>query len=183
MARSDKLPDYVRSAGAAALGARLRRLSAALDADARRIYAEAGIAFEQRWLGLLDLLSTHGPLTVGEIAESLGISHPSVSQSRDSLAKAGLIGWEADEGDGRRRRLSLTREGQALVRRLRPLWERLDRAAVALDEEAGHVAAALDRLQEKLNERGFYERVKALEAPVPDRGASHATAINCDGKA
>lgn len=162
MVRTDRLPDYVRSAGSAALGARLRRLSAALDADARRIYAEAGIAFEQRWLGLLDLLSSHGPLTVGELAASLGISHPSVSQSRDSLAKAGLIAWEADEEDGRRRRLRLTTEGEALVRRLRPLWDALDRAAVALDEEAGHIAAALDRLEERLKGRGLYERVTEL---------------------
>ena len=160
MARSDRLPDYVRSAGSAALGARLRRLSAALDADARRIYADFGIAFEQRWLGVLDLLSSHGPLTVGELATSLGISHPSVSQSRDSLAKAGLVAWEADERDGRRRRLRLTAEGEALVRRLRPLWDALDQAAVALDEEAGHVAAALDRLGDRLRERDFYERAK-----------------------
>jgi MarR family transcriptional regulator, organic hydroperoxide resistance regulator len=167
MARNDRLPDYVRSAGPAALGARLRRLSAALDADARRIYAEYGVAFEQRWLGLLDLLSSHGPLTVGELAASLGISHPSVSQSRDSLAKAGLIAWEADAEDGRRRRLRLTGEGEALVRRLRPLWAALDRAAEALDAEAGGVAAALDRLEGRLKEQSLYERVKAL-APESD---------------
>jgi DNA-binding MarR family transcriptional regulator len=134
-------------------------LSAALDADARRVYAEAGVAFEQRWLGLLDLLSSHGPLTVGELAASLGISHPSVSQSRDSLAKAGLIAWEADESDGRRRRLRLTKEGEALVRRLRPLWAALDRAAETLDAEAGGVAAVLDRLEERLADQGLYERV------------------------
>src|SRR5688572_29276331 len=99
--RSD-LPDYVRAAGPAALGARLRRLSSALDGDARRIYADFGIAFEQRWLGVLDLLSSQGPLTVGELATSLGISHPSVSQTRDSLAKAGLIAWEEDADDRRR---------------------------------------------------------------------------------
>ncbi|HMJ94040.1 MAG TPA: MarR family transcriptional regulator [Allosphingosinicella sp.] len=162
MARTDRLPDYVRSAGAAALGARLRRLSAAMDGDARRVYADFGVTFEQRWLGLLDLLSSHGPLTVGELAASLGISHPSVSQSRDSLAKARLIAWEADEEDKRRRRLRLTKEGEALVRRLRPLWEALDHAAVALDEEAGQVAAALDRLEDKLKARGLYERVEAL---------------------
>ena len=162
MARNDRLPDYVRSAGPAALGARLRRLSAALDTDARRVYAEAGVTFEQRWLGLLDLLSSHGPLTVGELAESLGISHPSVSQSRDSLAKAGLIAWEVDEEDGRRRRLRLTAEGEALVRRLRPLWAALDRAAEALDGEAGGVAAALDRLEDRLKERGLYERVSGI---------------------
>jgi len=163
-----ELPDYVGEAGAAALGARLRRLSAALDADARRVYASAGIDFEQRWLGLLDLLSTHGPLTVGELAASLGISHPSVSQSRDSLVKAGLIAWETDEGDRRRRKLRLTAQGDALVKRLRPLWAALDAAATELDRDAGHVSERLQALEEALRARSIYDRVRTLLGSDPD---------------
>lgn len=159
------LPDYVTEAGPSAIGARLRRLSAALDADARRLYADNGIAFEQRWLGLLDLLSSHGPLTVGELAASLGISHPSVSQSRQSLAQAGLIAWEKDERDLRRRRLRLTREGKALVERLRPIWRALDDAAVELDRDADHATAALARLEAALRTRSIYERAKERLRP------------------
>ena len=154
------LPDYVSEAGPAAIGARLRRLSAAVDADARQIYSDFGIDFEQRWLGLLDLLSTHGPLTVGELATSLGISHPSVSQSRDSLVKAGLVGWETDAEDRRRRKLRLTAEGAALVRRLRPLWAALDAAATELDREAGGVVEALEALEQAIRRRPLYERVR-----------------------
>ena len=156
------LPDYAELAGAAGIGARLRRLSAALDADARRVYADFGVEFEQRWLGLLDLLSGHGSLTVGELAQSLGISHPSVSQARDSLAKAGLIAWDTDERDRRRRRLRLTEQGAALVARLRPLWQALDEAAIALDRDAGGVVDALRALEEALRRRPLYERVSAL---------------------
>ena len=154
------LPDYVGDAGPAALGARLRRLSAAVDADARRVYADFGVDFEQRWLGLLDLLSSHGALTVGELAASLGISHPSVSQSRDSLAKAGLVAWETDAGDRRRRKLRLTADGAALVRRLRPLWAALDVAATELDREAGGVVDTLETLEQALRRRPLYERVR-----------------------
>jgi DNA-binding MarR family transcriptional regulator len=154
------LPDYVQEAGPAAIGARLRRLSSWLDGDARRLYAESGIAFEQRWLGLLDLLSAHGPLTVGELATSLGISHPSVSQSRQSLARAGLIAWDRDEGDGRRRKLRLTEEGRAMVERLAPLWAALDVAAIEIDREAGDVRAALEALEAALRRKPLYERVK-----------------------
>src|SRR3954469_18852450 len=153
------LPDYAEAAGAAAIGALLRRLSAAIDADARRVYARFGVAFEQRWLGTLDLLPTQGPLTVGELAGALGISHPSVSQTRSSLAKAGLIAWEADAGDRRRRRLRLTEAGADLVARLQPLWRALDSVAVRLDREAGGVAAALRALEGVLGERPLYDRV------------------------
>lgn len=156
-----ELPDYVAEAGPAAIGARLRRLSAWVDGDARRLYADFGVAFEQRWLGLLDLLAQHGPLTVGELAGALGISHPSVSQSRQSLARAGLIDWEADSADQRRRKLRLTGAGRALVARLGPLWTALDEAAVEIDREAGEVVAALARLEAVLRERSIYERVAA----------------------
>ncbi|HYJ52821.1 MAG TPA: MarR family transcriptional regulator [Allosphingosinicella sp.] len=162
MTSRDELPDYVDSAGAAGIGARLRRLSAAIDGDARRLYDEFGIAFEQRWLGLLDLLSSHGPLAVGELARALGISHPSVSQSRDSLARAGLIDWETDEGDRRRRRLRLTAKGRRLVRELRPLWDALDGAAIELDREAGGVVAALRVLEEALERRSLHARVREM---------------------
>ena len=157
----EAISDYVAEAGPAAIGARLRRLSGLLDGDARRLYAEFGVAFEQRWLGLLDLLASHGPLTVGELAASLGISHPSVSQSRQSLAKAGLVDWKADDGDQRRRKLRLTKEGRALVRRLQPLWGALDEAAIEIDREAGHILTALEALERVLRARPLYERVKA----------------------
>jgi len=161
------LPDYVKEAGAAALGARLRRLSGLLDGDARRLYEEYGVAFEQRWLGLLDLLSTRGPLTVGELASSLGISHPSVSQSRQSLTRAGLIAWDRDESDGRRRRLRLTGKGIALVARLAPLWAALDEAAIEIDREAGDAKAALEALEATLRTKPLYERVKQKLATGP----------------
>lgn len=150
--------DYLKQAGPAGIGGRLRRLSERLDGDARRIYAEAGIAFEQRWLGVLDLLSGGAPLTVGEIAASLGISHPSVSQTRQSLARAGMIAWERDSGDARRRRLRLTSKGAALVERLRPIWTVLDEAAIELDREAGGATAALQKLEEALQRGSVYER-------------------------
>jgi MarR family transcriptional regulator, organic hydroperoxide resistance regulator len=157
---ADQLPDYVREAGPAAIGARLRRLSNEVDGDARRLYAEFGVVFEQRWLGLLDLLSRHGPLTVGELAGALGISHPSVSQSRQSLARAGLIAWERDGQDQRRRKLRLTEEGSALVARLAPLWQALDEAAKEIDREAGSAVAALERLEGVLRARSVYDRVR-----------------------
>jgi len=154
------VPDYVKEAGPAAIGARLRRLSNEVDGDARRLYAEFGIAFEQRWLGLIDLLSRHGALTVGELAGALGISHPSVSQSRQSLARAGLIAWETDGKDQRRRKLRLTGEGAALVARLAPLWQALDEAAIEIDREAGSAVAALERLEAVLRTKPIYDRVR-----------------------
>lgn len=153
--------DYVKSKAGAALGARLRRLSAAIDADTGRIYADLGVAFEQRWFGVLNQLVQGGPTTVGDIAAALRITHASVSQARDSLEGAGLLASEPDPSDGRRRRLVLTPQGEALAARLQPLWRTFEAVSEELNAEAGDVVAALDRLEAALGQRSLAERVRA----------------------
>ncbi|EJL30380.1 transcriptional regulator [Caulobacter sp. AP07] len=158
---------YTTRAGAAAIGARLRRLSERIDRDAGRLYAEIGVDFEQRWFGVLNLLSLFGPLSVGELAAALEVSHVAVSQVRQALTAAGLISWEADARDGRRRALRLTDQGQALVERLAPLWRALAEAAVELDQEAEAALAALERLERALARRSLLDRARDRLAPRP----------------
>lgn len=157
---ADAAGDYHRSLGGAAIGARLRRLSERVDRDATRVYAELGVAFEQRWMGVLDQLSRRDGPSVKELAETLGISHPSVSQTRASLLAAGLIEDQPDPTDGRRRTLQLTSAGRALVAGLRPVWDALEQASRDLDDEAQNAVAALDRLEVALDRRSLFDRVK-----------------------
>jgi DNA-binding MarR family transcriptional regulator len=153
------MKDYVAEMGGAALGARLRRLSAAIDADAARIYADIGLKFEQRWFGVINQLSLNGPMSVSELAAALGISHASVSETRQSLEKASLVLSEPDRRDSRRRILALSRSGEALVDRLRPLWRAFDEAARHLDAEAGEVTQALARLEQALARQSLHDRI------------------------
>lgn len=151
---------YTNRQGGSSIGGRLRRLSERLDRDAARLYADSGVTFEQRWYGVLDLLDRFGPLSVGELATPLGISHASVSETRKSLMKAGLIAATPDPSDGRSRKLALSAEGRALMTRMAPLMAALIAVATELDEEAGAVAAALDRLDETLDRASLYDRVR-----------------------
>ncbi|HEY3783672.1 MAG TPA: MarR family transcriptional regulator [Steroidobacteraceae bacterium] len=153
------MSDQTRKYGPAAIGARLRRLSESLDEDAGRIYAELGIEFQQRWVGVLEQLARGGPQSVGELAESLGIRHSSISQTRRSLEEAGLLASKADPADGRSRRLCLSAAGARLVRRLEPLWEVLNATSVELDAES-HVVDCLNRLDAALTRLSLYERVR-----------------------
>lgn len=156
------MKDYVREMGGAALGGRLRRLSAAVDADASRVYAARGIRFEQRWFGVVNQLALAGPLSVRQLADVLGITHASVSETRQSLQRAGLITSEPDPSDARRRTLALSPAGKALVTELRPLWDTFDDAARELDAEAGGVIEALARLEQALAQKSLYERIAAV---------------------
>lgn len=156
--------DYTRSLGGAGLGARLRRLSEQIDGDTARVYATLGVQFEQRWFGVLNQLVLNGPATVGELASILGITHVSVSQTRSSLQNAGIVVAEADPTDARRRLLTLTDAGHALVAQLEPLWSTFETVALELTAEAGELIAALDKLEDALARRALYERIMSRTA-------------------
>lgn len=151
--------DYTTQMGGAAIGARLRRLSEWIDGDTTRVYATLGIDFEQRWFGVLNQLALHGPATVGELASVLEITHASISQTRHSLERAGIIASEQDAADARRRRLVLTKAGQRLVDQLKPLWRAFEAAALELTNEADQLVASLGRLDNALVERSMFERI------------------------
>jgi len=153
--------DFTRRQGPAAVGGRLRRLSERIDREAFEIYSALGLGFEQRWFGPVNLLERFGPLSVGELAEALGITHASVSQSRASLVRAGHVRARPHERDARSRRLELTASGRKLAARLRPVWEAMDDAARALDAEAGGVVRVLERLEQALDRQSLAERVRA----------------------
>ena len=150
--------DGSKNMSGAAIGARLRRLSEAIDRDATRHYATMGIKFEQRWFGVLNQLALNGPMTVSELAAALRIARASVSQTRQSLEDAGIVVTEAHPSDARQRHLVLTNAGTKLVRRLKPLWQAMDEAALEIDAEANAVAA-LDRLDEALARQSLFDRI------------------------
>lgn len=154
--------DYVKEKAGAAIGARLRRLSERIDGDAARTYAAQGVAFEQRWFGVLNQLALNGPMSVGDLAQALRITHVSVSQARLSLEKAGLIRQEPDAADARRRLLSLSEAGRDLVTRLESHWAALEQASMELDRETGGLADMLDRLEAALDRRSLFDRVMAM---------------------
>lgn len=169
--------DYTTRMGGAALGARLRRLSEAIDRDATRVYAEMGVRFEQRWFGVLNQLALHGPMTVSEVAAALRITRASVSQARQSLEGEGLTGTRNHASDARQRYLVLTDAGEALVRRLAPLWRAMEDAAREVDAEADNVVAALDRLDAVLARKSLFDRIMEKSGAVPGDGMTSSAAL------
>lgn len=160
---------YGRSMGGGALGVRLRRLAERIDRDVAKVYEERGVAFEQRWFGVLNQVALNGPMSVSEIAAALRITHVSISQASGSLERAGYVSPRPDPEDGRRRVLTLTESGRALVKELGPLWRALERVAEQLNDEAGDVVALLNRLEDALDERTLRERLRMLASQQDGR--------------
>ena len=151
--------DYLRSMGGEALGGRLRRLSERIDREANEIYRSCGIEFEQRWFGIINQLILHDELSVTDIARRLGITHASVSQSRRSLERAGLIEGMMDEKDRRRRILRLTPKGKTTAASLAPFWKADKRAMRKLTDEIPSLMDAIDALENALESRSLEQRI------------------------
>jgi MarR family transcriptional regulator, organic hydroperoxide resistance regulator len=155
--------DEVAKQGTGALGSRLRRVVERMDRDVHAIYAAAGVRFEPRWYAVFTTLRDQGPLTVGELAERLGVTHAAVSQVRTALERERLITGDVDPQDGRRQRLKLTAKGRSTAAKLAPLWDAIQAAASALlAEGAPRLLAELAGLEEALDRQGLEARVEAL---------------------
>jgi DNA-binding MarR family transcriptional regulator len=159
---STRNADYPALNAGAALGARLRRLSDRIDREAAAIYRAQGVAFEQRWFGVLNQLIRFGPASGAELAVRLGVTPAAVSQVAAALTARGLVTVQTGKKDRRLRLLAATADGEALAATLAPLWNALSAAAAALDAEAGGVVAALNRLEAALGRASLAERVADL---------------------
>jgi DNA-binding MarR family transcriptional regulator len=154
------MSDFITDKGSAAFGTRLRRLSERLDRDVRELYREQGVEFEPSWYPVVVSLDEIGPMSVGELASDMHISHAAVSQIRGKLLKSGLVIGRADMADHRRQMLRLTRKGQALVDRLRPLWKAIARVTEELNRlHSPHLLSELTALEAALDDRSLFDRV------------------------
>ncbi|MEU8267446.1 MarR family transcriptional regulator [Sphaerisporangium sp. NPDC049002] len=96
------------------LSLNLHVLTARLDRAADRILrAEHNISYSR--FVALTLVGELGASTQRTLAESLGVTEPSVSRMTAVLAADGLLDAQPDPAGGNRRRLSLTEEGKRLV--------------------------------------------------------------------
>ncbi len=153
--------DLIRQLGSLALASRLKRLSDRLMRDGFRIYMEQGLDFEPRWFTVFYLLSQKSPLAVTKIARELRISHPAVNQVANAMEKAGLLVSQKDKADERKRLLSLSSSGKALVTKLKPIWNDFKLAAdELLAESSVDFLDVLDRIENSLDEAEMYDRIR-----------------------
>ncbi|HWE25977.1 MAG TPA: MarR family transcriptional regulator [Myxococcales bacterium] len=63
--------------------------------------------------------------SLGELAKRMRVDAPAASRAVAALVRRGLVRFQLDRADRRRSRLSLTKPGEELVRKLRPIADDL----------------------------------------------------------
>jgi MarR family transcriptional regulator, organic hydroperoxide resistance regulator len=121
-----------------------------------------GLSPQRFWI-LVNLQEAPG-LSLRGLAARLRIDEPTASRMVAALVRQGLIRMEESPADRRRRHLALTREGESVAKRVRPIAEEVRRAA-----EAGMSAEEKDTLR-RLLQRVMWN-IASLESKAKEKGA------------
>jgi DNA-binding MarR family transcriptional regulator len=127
--------------------ATLRQAARAVTVLYEDMLADSGLPATQ--YSALQLLESVPNLTTTELAEALGVDQTTATRTLALIKKAGLANDRVGD-DRRRRHWTLTAQGQALLRKLKPRWEaaqeafekRLGRADAIALKKASYLAAS-----------------------------------------
>ena len=144
--------DVVRALGLLCLGTRMKRIGDRLQAETQKIMDTFDAPVQSGQYPLLATVDRLGPLTVGELAEAIGITQPGATRAAALLVKLGFFEMRSELHDQRRRILSLSAKGQNLVDTARrDIWPQIEAAVADLcGEGADPLLRQLGRLEDEL---------------------------------
>lgn len=149
--------------GILGLGTRLKRLSDNLHRQIDDVYKQENIIFRGRNFPLLQLLNENESMSVTELADVLGQTHPAISQMSKKLAKEGWIYHHSDDADERRRLLSITPAGYELFDQLKPIWKDMQVVLGRLmSTSGGQLMTNVELLERQLSQQSLVERMTGL---------------------
>jgi DNA-binding MarR family transcriptional regulator len=157
--------DIVRDFGFLCLGSRFRRIGERLQADTQEIIADFGLAIQAGQYPFLAAIDRAGPLTIGELAEAVGITQPGATRTLGQLIEAGLVEAHPSREDQRRKLVSLTEDGQALVDMSRQrVWPRIEAAVRDLcGDLSGPLLDQLGAMEDGLAAAALARRINTPE--------------------
>jgi DNA-binding MarR family transcriptional regulator len=139
-----------------------------MDADIARLYSD------QRIEGLkpsfvLELLRLHatGPMTITELAESVGRTHSALSQKVAAMRAAGWV-WTVAGDDARSKKVTLTDDARAIVGRLAAEWRATEAAIADIEAEIPYpLTRVVTDIERVLERKSFHDRIAEKLAEDP----------------
>ncbi|WP_223608009.1 MarR family winged helix-turn-helix transcriptional regulator [Chryseobacterium sp. OSA05B] len=155
--------NIIDESGILAISTRLQRLSEQLRKDGALIYKSFGIDFEPKWFPVIFTLHHKKMLSVVEIANEIGYTHPSTISLLKELEKQKLIQSKKDKQDERRRLIVLSPKGIELIEKMQPVWELVSKVLGEIADNQNHLLKAIDEAEAKIAEQSFYQRALQLK--------------------
>lgn len=157
--------DIVRRKGYLTLGSRLKRISDRLQTEVQNLMDQNNVPIQAFQYPLLASIDENGPMEIGVLATTLGVSQPGVTRSVARLAEQGFVDLTRGTTDRRSRVVSLTEAGRNVVTHGRvDIWPRIEQCLDAIiTDRPGSLLEHLNRLEDGLQEKSFVSRVAEEE--------------------
>ncbi|MFC7345190.1 MarR family winged helix-turn-helix transcriptional regulator [Chryseobacterium zhengzhouense] len=155
--------NVINESGSLALSTRLQRLSEQLRKDGALVYKEFGIDFEPKWFPVIFTLHHKNILSVVEIANEIGYTHPSTISLLKELERQQMIISKKDKTDERKRLIELAPKGIELIEKMKPVWKIISRVLEEIAHNENHLLKAINEAEEKIAEQSFLQRVLQLK--------------------
>jgi len=156
--------NIIDESGILALSTRLQRLSEQLRKDGALLYKEYGIDFEPKWFPVIYTLYHKEVLSVVEIANEIGYTHPSTISLLKELEKQKLIKSKKDKIDERKRLLQLTPKGQELIEKMKPVWSVMTSVLSDIADNQNNLLQAINEAENKILHQSFLQRALQLKS-------------------
>ncbi|SNR46811.1 MarR family winged helix-turn-helix transcriptional regulator [Flavobacterium sp. ov086] len=156
--------NIINESGILAISTRLQRLSEQLRKDGALFYKSYGIDFEPKWFPVIYTLHHKGVLSVVEIANEIGYTHPSTISLLKELEKQKLIRSKKDKVDERKRLIVLTAKGQELISQMEPVWGVMTQILSDIADNQNNLLKAIDEAENKILHQSFLQRALQLKS-------------------
>lgn len=154
----------IDESGILAIATRLQGLAERMRKDGLLIYKAHGIDFEPKWFPVIYTLYFKTQLSVVELANEIGYSHPSTITLLKELERLKFVKSGRDKADERKRLVQLTDKGKNLVEQMKPVWQIMIVAATQLTDTENNLMKALTEVEQQMEIQSFYQRAKVIMA-------------------
>ena len=154
--------DVVRQLGHLTLGTRLKRIGERLQSQTQRILDAHEVPLQAAQFPFLAAIDRLGPVTVGELADAVGVTQPAATRALAQLSEGGFVEIAQASGDQRCKSITLTRQGRRLVDLgKRDAWPVIEAAVMHLCRGlSGPLLEQLEAIEDGLEELPLDRRTK-----------------------
>lgn len=155
--------DIVKRKGYLTLGSRLKRISDRLQMEVQDLMDQGGVPIQAFQYPLLASLDENGPMDIGSLAKTLGVSQPGVTRNVSQLSEQGIVRLTRGAKDRRQRIVALTDAGQEIVDHGRStLWPQIETCLhEIISQQPSTLLDHLNHLETGLRSSSFVQRVDA----------------------
>jgi len=152
----------IDQAGILSLGTHLQHINEKLRKEAALFYKSLNIKFEPKWFPIIHVLSVKPYLSVLELAQEIGLTHPTTISLLKELELNELILSVKDQEDERKRNVSLTTKAKELIKTMKPAWAAMTEALNQLTNTPNNLLKAIAEVNTKLSEKNFFTRMNEV---------------------